>query len=471
MMNEYFGNVDVFAGSLRDCIEQIRVENHVEQFSCTIEAAYEVVSEIHSGRRHSKAPAQVLSVVTTRFQGRLVDGASFSVEYTGLSVPDFLHSYRDARMLSVALRHNPVLERQSKYPKVDLASDDLQNLLSGATGCARVDELTLTLERMAADVTHPRLIAREVRTSVGANKRYYFDSALNNVSEFSIVCELSLAFMLSDSIESHSDSFGRIPSLEDIAQVVNDAARNITLHEVRDYCAEPNTLVLLSPKALVSLVVDAILPNLSARAILDGTSAWDVESIGEVVLPGVTLRDNPLLPFSPYSKTFDAEGVPTRALDILDSGELVHPLLTATLLSEFREAVPNSVNTFALTGHSAGGSETSYTNLTVDVAGRKAESFAEMVEGVPACVVVNNLTGASIDPLTGQFALDAEGARVYKEGKLAYSTSITLRGNFFEAVSDPANLVGPAERVLNIHAPSLRTRVLSCVSKQMAQED
>ncbi|MEN9529723.1 MAG: hypothetical protein RI932_1596, partial [Pseudomonadota bacterium] len=84
-------------------------------------------------------------------------------------------------------------------------------------------------------------------------------------------------------------------------------------------------------------------------------------------------------------------------------------------------------------------------------------------------IQIQNLTGMSVDPLTGQFALDADGAKVIVNGRVEYSTSLTLRGNFFEALKHPSTKVGPLERHFNSWIPSLYTEALSCVSKELAQ--
>jgi predicted Zn-dependent protease len=354
---------------------------------------------------------------------------------------------------------------------VQLASDDLIAILEDSAGVSRVDELALFLDRLAARVEHPRIMARETRAVVSANSRVYFDSVGNYAEEFLTACDLSLAYMLTDSIEVQSDSFGRLPDLRDLENIVADASRNLTVHDVRDYESSEDVFVALTPKAIFSLMTDLVFPNLSARAILDGTGAWAVTDFGKSVLSGVTLRDNPLVEFSAYSRLFDCEGTPASPICVLNEGVLEHPLLTASLLAELLSVKPESREKLHLTGHAVGSSEASYTNVDIDLAGGRVASFEDITAGVPVCVVVNNLTGSTVDPITGQFALDAEGARVYRNGEMAYSTSLTLRGNFFEALADSANVVGPKERVLNAFIPSLRTRLLSCVSRKMALED
>ncbi len=471
MMRLKFAQTEGFVAQVREFLERAQALYSLSQFSCSQESSFEIVSALQSGRRHSKAPAQEGWVLTTQCSGRFSNGKAFSFFYHGQSLKEFARIYGEARDLARALKHQPHFEKHMEYPRVNLASEELVAILDDAAGATRVDELALFLDGLAARVEHPRIMARETRAVLSANNRTYFDGVGNYAEEFSTSCHLSLAYMCTDSIEFQSDSFGRLPDLRDLENIVADASRSLTAHDVRDFEDFENAFVALTPKAVSSLMADVVFPNLSARVILDGTGAWSLNDFGKVVLSGVTLQDNPLVESSAFSRLFDCEGTPASPVCVLREGVLEHPLLTASLLAELQAAEPKNGEKFRLTGHAVGSSEASYTNVDVDIAGSRVESFEELKSGVPVCVVVNNLTGSTVDPITGQFALDAEGARVYRNGKLAYSTSLTLRGNFFDVLADWANSIGPKERVLNVFVPSLRTHLLSCVARKMALEE
>jgi predicted Zn-dependent protease len=475
MNSNVFEEVEHFSRGVRAFLAESEARGELSHYACLVESDFDIVSTLHSGFRHSKAPTQAGVAVSVRCVARCANGKSFSVDYVGNSLAEFTHCYAEARVLAVALKHNPQLERHSAYPRVELASSELLEILLSEAGAHRVDELCRYMDELAGKVEHPRIMARETQVLLGCHKRVYFDNAQNFAEEFSTECSLSATYMLSDSTEHHSDSFGKLPTPSEIEGVVREAARNLTRHDVREFTEQGNVSVLLTPKAVATLVGDLVLPNLSARCILDGTSAWASAHLQKVVLPGVSVRDNPLVEYSPFSRLFDAEGTPARQIDVMRDGVLLHPLLTAALLAELHAELENveahGEAAYHLSGHAVSAVDTAYTNLNIGLSGKMAMSFDDMLEEEPLCVVVNNLTGVSVDSITGQFALDAEGARVYKSGRLAYSTSITLRGNFFEAVSDAENSVGPCSRVGNMHVPSLRTRRLSCVSHKMSEGD
>jgi predicted Zn-dependent protease len=470
-MKQGFEQLKAFVSRVREFVERAQLRDDLAQFSCSMESSFEIVSALHSGRRHSKAPAQEGWIFVTQFSGRFSNGSALSLTYTGQSIEEFVRCYREARELSRTLKHQPRIEKHAEYPRVPLVSEELLAILEDPQGTKRVDELALFLDSLAARVEHPRLMSREVRAVLSGNHRVYFDAAGNYADESSTACDISVSYMLTDSIEFHSDSFGRLPNLHDLESVVADASRNLTEHHAHDFQHSAEAAVVLTPKALFTLFAEVVFPNLSARTILDGTGAWGLSDLGNVVLSGVTVRDNPLVEFSPFSRLFDCEGTPASSISVLKEGRLAHPLLTASLLAELLSAEADSRDKYHLTGHAVGSAETSFTNVDIDIEGRMVASFEQLMAEVPLCVVVNNLTGSTVDSLTGQFALDAEGARVYRDGKMAYSTSLTLRGNFFEAVAHAENFVGPKERVLNVLIPSLRTRLLSCVSRKMALEE
>jgi predicted Zn-dependent protease len=207
-----------------------------------------------------------------------------------------------------------------------------------------------------------------------------------------------------------------------------------------------------------------ILPNLETRALLDKTGAWEFDNVDTSVLPGLTIEDNPHLEQSPFSAVFDFEGTPTKPIKIMKSGVLVHPLMTSSLLVEVESLYPQWKGRFQLTGHADSANSTSFTNLFFRVEKPPLPDLSKL-----SYIQIQNLTGMSVDPLTGQFALDADGAKVIENGKLMYPTSLTLRGNFFDALKHPSTRAGSLERHFNTWTPSLFTEALSCVSKELAQ--
>jgi predicted Zn-dependent protease len=316
-------------------------------------------------------------------------------------------------------------------------------------------------------------MSREVHATVNHVERFYFDSLGNEGFEPSAFCSLNSVFWLRDTTEDASDVLGALPTEAELDTLVNEASRNIMASDVRKLVPrddEGGTLVLLTPKAFLTLLDDLVLPNLEVRTLLRKTGAHEVQHIGSRILGRLTLRDNPHLAFSPFSSCYDTDGTPTKPVSIVEDGVLLHPLFTGALLAELESEHPSLVGRFGLTGHAIGLDATSHTNLDVGLDGLPEVTFAQAVQRAPQVVVVGNLTGMSVDPLSGQFALDADGAKVHEDGKLAYSTSFTLRGNIKEVLVDGHAVLLPRERSFNRWAPGVLTSVLTCVPKELSEE-
>lgn len=444
---------------------------NIEFFICNITRRQELNLALLNGSVFTKAPRQNTGMTDISLQVRTPDSKAVSLSVIGNDFSSFLTNYRVALDLSVVLPNKTQLKKHGRYPKLDLASEELTRLFSESSPIAKLEEILGYLDSKASEVTHPNLMSREVGCSVTHSERSYFDSAFNEAVEDSFSTALSCSFSLSDSSEYFSDYLGVLPGKSECEQVVAEASKNITRAQVRPLGESNGIAVVLTPPALVTLLSDLVLPNLGVRSILDGTGAWDLSHLGKKVLEGVTLHDNPHLKYSPFSSSFDIEGTPSETVQIMKDGVLTHPLFTNMLLEELRSKDAELANKFRLTGHADSVMSASPTNLFVELKGEQKGSMQELLRANKTVVVVNWLTGMSVDPLTGQFALDSEGAKVYENGELLFSTSLTLRGNFFEALAHPENKVSKQERFYNTHCPALFTKGLSCVSKELANGD
>lgn len=464
---------DAFVEKLQAFLAEEVLARRLSFFVCNVTARSESVSTFINGARHSKAPNQSNILCEVDLNFRLAENEAAALTFSGFDFDSFKTHYARARILAFPLAHHSSVRKHKEYPQLQLASAELLAALGREGGARELAQIAAQLDGAAAKVTHPHLMNREVSTSLSLARRSYFDSAGNVASEELASCGLTCVFNLRDSSEYASDALGVLPTEEDCQKVVAEASKTLQNVETKSLEKGVDYVVCLTPKALISLVSDLVLPNLEVRSILDGTGAWEVDALGSrVLVEGLTLKDNPHLAHSPFSAAFDVEGSPTRPVTLMDNGVLAHPLFTSSLLAELAQAHPKLAERFALTGHAQDVDRAQTTNLTIELkAPRKVASQAELLALSPHVVLVNGLTGMSVDPLTGQFALDSEGAKVYNQGKLQSSTSFTLRGNLFEALAHQGNVTGPQERFYSSWAPSLLTHKLTCVVKDVGNPD
>lgn len=453
-----------FIHKVRQHLNSLLNTGVLEGFVCTALRRRVYSATLFNGIHHTKGPLQEnrpfqLDVSLLMPEQK---GVGFSLE--AMSMQLFIYQLEFALAQAVELRHRMHFEKQSSYPKLALSSDEILRCFEQGHAASRTTQILEDADLRAALVTHPRMMNREVSASIAMSSKIYTDSSGNFVEEMSTSSSLMVSFSLEDSSESHSDLFSALPTANEIKRVVEEASKNIVRVSVKPLDEQKSYPVLLTHKAVGDLFDQLVLPNLETRTLLDKTGAWEFGNLDSRVLADLTIEDNPHLDQSPFSAVFDFEGTPTKPVKIIKSGFLVHPLMTSTLLAEVEGLYPQLKGRFLLTGHAESTNTTSFTNLFFRV--EKPPLFDLSKHSY---IQVQNLTGMSVDPLTGQFALDSDGAKVYDEGKLSYSTSLTLRGNLFEALKHPSTRVGQLERHFNSWTPSLYTEALSCVSKELAQ--
>lgn len=456
--------VQQFIPAIREHLEACRLKGTIEGYVCTVSQKQVQSASLFNGEKHSKAPLQVNTPFEVVVSLLLSDERSVGFTLESVSIPMFIRQVEFALSQAVKLEHRIQLRKQSSYPQIRLASDELLQLFSGGELSRTLLRILETTDRFAAKVSHPRLMSREILCAFARGDKFYFDSEGNFAQESSASCSVSCSYSLEDSSESHFDVFGILPTEKDLQDIVDVASKNLVVSDVRPLLDDASLPVVLTHKAVMDLLDQLVIPNLETRTLIDKTGAWDLGHIDKTVIRGLTVEDNPHLEGSPFSSIFDFEGTPTQAVKIVDNGRLVHPLMTSALLQEVEELHPEYAGRFKLTGHAETSMSASYSNLIFHLDSPPLDDLKSR-----SYVQIQNLTGMSIDPITGQFALDSDGAKVFENGRLKYSTSLTLRGNFFQALAHDSTRVGPLERHYNQWAPSLFTTALSCVSKELAQ--
>ncbi|MEY2986481.1 MAG: hypothetical protein RJB13_2 [Pseudomonadota bacterium] len=457
--------VSDFAEAVRAHLKECVQSGVIEGFVCTIMTRMSFGGTLYNGNPHSKGPTQENRPFQLEVSLLLCGqkGVSFSVETLSFNL--FIKQLEFSISNAVVLRHGMRFRKQKAYPCLSLISEELVHCFDSGKAVQEVQKILAETEKSASCVSHRLLMNREVSVSLSRTRREYFDSADNNAIEDSADCTVMVSYSLEDSGESHFDVFGRLPSSEEVHGIVLEASRNIIPTKVRPLDTDVQLPVLLTSKAIADLFEQIVLPNLESRTLLDKTGAWDFSQLDKTLLSGVSVEDNPHLEHSPFSAVFDFEGTPTEPVSVMSEGCLVNPLMTSSLLAEVESEYPQLTGRFKLTGHADGPSSTTHTNLFIRINRPSMPELSNM-----SYIKIQNLTGMSVDPITGQFALDADGAKVFVDGVLSYSTSLTLRGNFFEAVSNTDTSVGELSRHYNYWTPSLLTTALSCVSKELAQD-
>ena len=172
--------------------------------------------------------------------------------------------------------------------------------------------------------------------------------------------------------------------------------------------------------------------------------------------PGIQVLDDPLRRRGLRSRPFDAEGVATRRLAVVEDGVLASWILDSATARELG---------FASTGHAQRGVSSTPapgpSNLHLAAGSDPPEALmADIAEGF----YVTDLIGVGVNQVTGDYSRGASGFWI-ENGKRSYPVSeVTIAGNLIEMFQTllPAN---DLEFRFGINAPSVRVEGLTVAGR------
>jgi len=175
---------------------------------------------------------------------------------------------------------------------------------------------------------------------------------------------------------------------------------------------ETRTAPVLFPARVARGLIGHLLGAISGGALYR-KSSFLVDALGKPVFASrVTIDEKPHLPKAMGSAPFDDEGVATTDRRLVDAGVLGGYLLGSYYARKLR---------MASTGN-AGGAH----NLVVHSTG---ESYTELLRKMGTGLLVTDLMGSGVTPVTGDYSRGASGFWV-ENGQVQYPvTEITIAGN------------------------------------------
>ena len=160
---------------------------------------------------------------------------------------------------------------------------------------------------------------------------------------------------------------------------------------------------------------------INGRAVARGTSFLKDSMGKKIFADGIRILDNPLRKRGLGSRPFDAEGLPTKRLAVIDDG-----VLTTWLLDL---AAARQLN-LKPTGHASRGVSGPPSPSTSNFYLEKGKlSVEELIGDIKSGLFITDLIGFGINGVTGDYSRGASGFWIEK-GKLAWPVSgITVAGN------------------------------------------
>ena len=203
---------------------------------------------------------------------------------------------------------------------------------------------------------------------------------------------------------------------------------------------------VLYDERVASSLISHLLSAVNGSSVARGSS-WLRDGLGQLVLPaGLTVTEDPLRPRIGGSRPFDAEGLASRARDIVADGVLTGWVLD---LATGRKLGMASTANAARGPSSPPSPSTGNITLTQGTASRE-----DLIRDMGTGLLVTSLIGSSINPTTGDYSRGASGFWV-EGGQIAYAVNeCTLAGNLRDMLLriTPAN---DARAHLSTRVPSL----------------
>ena len=203
--------------------------------------------------------------------------------------------------------------------------------------------------------------------------------------------------------------------------------------------------VLFEPRVAATLL-GHFGPAIAGSSIARKSSFLQDKLGDKIFADGVGIIDDPLRPRGLRSRLFDGEGLPVRRIALVEDGVL------KTWIAEAASARQLGISP---TGHAArgvgGAPGAGPSNLYLE-AGRR--SVAEMIAEHPRLLLVTELIGQGVNPVTGDYSRGAT-AFLYENGERVGAVSeITIASNLLEmfATLEPA---GDLEFRRGIDSPSV----------------
>ena len=200
------------------------------------------------------------------------------------------------------------------------------------------------------------------------------------------------------------------------------AAKGIELFQYSEYIAPVESgdyPVIFLPEGLVLLLLSLYLAA-DGKNVLLGSSPLRDKLEEEIAYPGLTIIDDPFIPFGPVSSAFDNEGIARQVTPIIEKG----------ILKNFIYDLDTAARAGAdATGH---GDNRDWTNIVIEAGD---VSVDDMVKGIDDGLLVKNFLGVGQgNPINGEFSVNVSLGFKIEKGKIVGRVKdVMLAGNAFSA--------------------------------------
>ncbi|MGM8215999.1 TldD/PmbA family protein [Bacillaceae bacterium W0354] len=372
------------------------------------------------------------------FDGKM--GYTFTEKIDDTSVDFLLKNAKENAVIVEEEDQDEIYEGDQHYEELNFSSQNLKTLSNQdkINLIKQLDEYIYATDERVIGTNFFQLISSEMESGLYNTKGLSLHDEKNFLA-FHVMVIVKENDVIKSAMTVHQVENLAQTNVKAIAEeVVEEAVSQLSAKNIPD----DEYKVILRNNAAAGLI-NTFTPIFSANNAQKGLSRLK-EKVGKKIAgENITFIDDPFRRDGLGSRTFDAEGVASQKLAVVEKGKL------NTLLHNRRTAKKDGVQS---TGHAH---KTSYkdsitvapTNFVLEP-GEK--SYDQLVSSLDEGVIVTDLSGlhSGTNLISGDFSLAATGYYV-KNGKVQYATNqMTIAGNFFELLNQVEEVGSDLEMTL-----------------------
>jgi len=211
----------------------------------------------------------------------------------------------------------------------------------------------------------------------------------------------------------------------DASMIIKTVTRQLELARLQATVAGKQMPVLFTPDGVASALVLPLMSAFNGKTVLEGASPLGDKSGKLVFDEGLTMTDDPLVPYRPGSCPCDDEGVPSQRTPLITKG------VVSSFLYDLQTAARAKTRSTG-NGRRQGGLPSPSLHAFVLETGKR--SFDDMVKGIDEGLVVEQLMGASQgNVLGGDFSGNVLLGYRIEKGKIVGRVKDTVvSGNVYQ---------------------------------------
>ena len=220
--------------------------------------------------------------------------------------------------------------------------------------------------------------------------------------------------------------------------------------------------VVLSPRALQSLMGYTLIPELSAEHVQRKESPYYGKKGTEIASESLSIIDDGTMPMGVNSRRMDGEGVPSQSTTLVENGVLrnfMYDFYTACKEGEGVASTGNAIRSYD--NLPVPGATNFIINASDEATASKDEILADIREGL----FIQDVIGAhTASRASGDFSVVAQNAWGIKNGELSPVKQVMLVGNMQDLLRGVELLATDTRQIYNVVSPSIKVSKLQVVS-------